>query len=321
MKTRSLVTTVLNEADTVEGLAEAVRSQTLAPDEWIVVDGGSTDGTPERLAQTSAARILRESGNIARGRNRAVAETGGRIVLVTDGGCRPGPRWVERLSAPIEAGRADVAAGSTRPRIERPFDAAQWVLLDQFLRPGASWRRPTISSRSLAFRRELWEKCPYPEWLDYGEDRQLVDAWIEKGAKIEFVEDADAAVEWAMRPNLATFLSQHYRYTTGDGQAGMRTGRNTMRICFYGGLFVLVAVSARWQNAAWVLALAIWLSYLAGTVVTRFGSAVRGRSAAFRFGTLLWLPLLLPLMDGAKISGYLSGLWKRLTDRSGEVAS
>ncbi len=45
MKKVSLIVTVLNEAATIELLLEAVAAQTKLPEEFIIVDGGSSDDT------------------------------------------------------------------------------------------------------------------------------------------------------------------------------------------------------------------------------------------------------------------------------------
>jgi len=45
----SVASTVLNEVDDIDALVESLMHQTLAPAEVIIVDGGSTDGTWERL--------------------------------------------------------------------------------------------------------------------------------------------------------------------------------------------------------------------------------------------------------------------------------
>src|SRR5271166_4423912 len=45
----SVTATVLNEADDIDRLLTSLMEQTLSPAEVIIVDGGSTDGTWERL--------------------------------------------------------------------------------------------------------------------------------------------------------------------------------------------------------------------------------------------------------------------------------
>jgi glycosyltransferase involved in cell wall biosynthesis len=304
----SLVTTVRNEAASIDGLIESVGAQTRAPDEWIVVDGVSDDGTAERLARASACRVLVEPGNIAHGRNTAIRHTDGEIVAVTDGGCRPDRQWLARLAAPIERGDAAATAGRTRPRIRTPFDAAQWSLLDQFSARGL--RKPAPSSRSLAFRRDLWEGCPYPEWLETGEDTWLFGAWRRRGVALVVIDDA--VVEWQLRPSFGAFVRQHFRYMRGDGRASMHAHRHAMRVGFYGGLVGLAMLGTRTAPAACVA----WLGYLAATAV-RLPEVLAGRRWTFAAGALAILPPALLAMDAAKVAGYAVGCADRLRARAG----
>ena len=50
----SLCMTVKNEAHVLDRLAADLRAQTVKPDEIVVTDGGSADGTVERLREVLA---------------------------------------------------------------------------------------------------------------------------------------------------------------------------------------------------------------------------------------------------------------------------
>jgi len=53
----TILTTTLNAADHIEGLADSISKQTDQDYEWLVVDGGSTDGTVEYLRQTNIGQL------------------------------------------------------------------------------------------------------------------------------------------------------------------------------------------------------------------------------------------------------------------------
>ena len=111
----SLVATVKDAGPHIEEFLNSMRAQTRAPDEVIVVDGGSTDGTFETLQQATDVTALSDPGaNIARGRNVAIRAAAHDVVAVTDADCVLAPDWLQRIVEPIEAG-ADVSAGFYRP--------------------------------------------------------------------------------------------------------------------------------------------------------------------------------------------------------------
>src|SRR5437667_8612464 len=113
----SVVATVKNECDSIEAFLSALLNQSRAPDEIVISDGGSTDGTPEaiRRAIANAAtrlRLIQAPGtNIAQGRNRAIASCSGSIVAVTDAGTKPRPDWLERLVRPLETDPSIAVSG------------------------------------------------------------------------------------------------------------------------------------------------------------------------------------------------------------------
>ena len=55
----SLITTVRNEAATADRLIRSIRDQNRVPDEWLVVDGCSTDGTAEIFEGEPRCRVIR----------------------------------------------------------------------------------------------------------------------------------------------------------------------------------------------------------------------------------------------------------------------
>ena len=97
-----LLRSFYNEADTVEVWLNSLLIQTRVPDEIILVDGGSTDGTLETL-QDFARRspipcqvFSKPGANIARGRNLAIQHAQGPVIACTDFGCRLDIYWRSR---------------------------------------------------------------------------------------------------------------------------------------------------------------------------------------------------------------------------------
>ena len=89
----SIVIPTLNEASLLPGLLDALQAQTRPPDEVIVADAGSKDGTPE-LALARGARVVR-GGMPGPGRNAGAREAQGDVFLFLDADVLPHPDFLE----------------------------------------------------------------------------------------------------------------------------------------------------------------------------------------------------------------------------------
>jgi glycosyltransferase involved in cell wall biosynthesis len=84
----SLVATVRDAAPFIGEFLASLEAQTRPPDEVVIVDGGSTDGTAEILRQASLVTLLEEPGaNIARGRNVGIRAAAHEVIAVSDADC------------------------------------------------------------------------------------------------------------------------------------------------------------------------------------------------------------------------------------------
>ncbi|MCS7002932.1 MAG: glycosyltransferase, partial [Dehalococcoidia bacterium] len=231
----SLCLTVLNEAESVGPLLESVLTQTRRPDDVVVVDGGSADGTVARVC-AYADRLpltVRVAPNttISAGRNRAIALATGDIIAVTDAGVRLTPTWLADLVAPIEAGAADVTAGFFVPDPQTTFERAMGAAVLPEAREIAP-DRFLPSSRSIAFRRAVWEAVGgYPEWIDYCEDLLFDLAYRRAGFRQGWAPTAIA--RFRPRGTIRSYWLQYYRYARGDGKADLWRRRHTIRYATY----------------------------------------------------------------------------------------
>ncbi len=297
------MTTVKDARDHIGEFLESLAAQTRAPDEVVIVDGGSTDGTIDTLRSADGIVLVEEPrANISRGRNVAIATATHDVIAVTDADCVLEPGWLELLLEPIEAG-ADVAMGFYQPNADGSLQACMAAVN----LPDAGEIDPERfmpSGRSVAFTREAIDAAGgYPEWLDIGEDMYVDHRWRELGLDMRFVPEA--VVHWRLRPSLAETWTQYFRYARGDAVAGMYPDRNAARFAAYSG--ALFAWSSK-RRLLKLLAIAAAGAYAAKPIRR---ALARFDDPADRVKAAIAVPALMAFVDIAKMAGYGAGLLAR----------
>jgi hypothetical protein len=171
----SVVVTVRNDREDLRELLPGLANQTVKPDEILIIDGGSVDGTLEALEGfalpgTPINVTVAPGANIAAGRNIGIRLARNELIACTDAGCRPAPNWLEALGTALEG--ADLASGvfvaDGRTELERLVSLTHYPVPEELDQPGtlvrASHRlfgRQYLASRaggrSMAFRRDVWQ--------------------------------------------------------------------------------------------------------------------------------------------------------------------
>ncbi|EKE06137.1 MAG: sugar transferase related protein [uncultured bacterium] len=199
----SVCVTVFNEkAETIKKLLDALKVQTLKPDEIIIIDA-------------------RDHNNCSRsrGRNIAIKKARNEIIAITDAGCIPHKDWLDRITKPFLKNETTVIAGGYRMIFENSFQRAESIFLGTKEENIDANFMP--SARSMAFTKSIWKKAGgFPEKLgNTAEDTLFNIKLLKAGAK--FIVTKTAIVDWQMPRTIYDFGFKIYEYAKGDAESGI----------------------------------------------------------------------------------------------------
>ncbi len=308
----SFISTSLNEEKNIEKFLRSLLSNTLLPSEIILVDAYSKDKTyeifkrfQEENKEKLKIKIFQKKGNRSVGRNEAIKNAKGDIIICSDIGCSLDKNYIKRILDPFKERNVDVASGFYRPIANTVFEkclASYTSVMPDKIDP----QNFLPSSRSVAFKKELWERVNgYPEHLDTCEDL-IFDIKLKKsGARFEF--NKDAIVYWPQRKNLLEAFSQFFSYAYGDGMAHyFRKQIPFLYTRYFLGLIIFYfAISLKSYFLTYSL-LTLFILYLIWSIWKNF-RYVRKLEA------ILILPILQLTSDIAVIvgttSGFIRSIW------------
>jgi glycosyltransferase involved in cell wall biosynthesis len=315
--------TVRNEAASLPALFDSIMGQRVRPDEIVIVDGGSTDGTQDVVLAYSDRLPLRlielPGANISQGRNAAIRASKYDIIAATDAGVRLDPSWLESLVRPFASvePHVDVVSGffvaDPQTAFERAMGATVLPAVED-VEPG----KFLPSSRSVAFRKAAWEEVGgYPEWLDYCEDLVFDMNLLAAGCRAVFVPEA--RVYFRPRSNLRAFFLQYYRYARGDGKADLWRKRHAIRYTTY--LLGPALTVWAWQHRkldtgrALLLLAALSAAAYCRRPYARLLPMLRGILGLSSLKSLGLVPIIRLTGDVAKMLGYPVGILWRLKNK------
>lgn len=308
----SVVVPVLDDREGMCELLEALARQVRPPDECVVVDGGSTDGTLELLrggSHTFPVRLVQLPGrNIAAARNAGIAAAKYEWIACTDAGCRPAAGWLAAIDT--ARGSADFVAGVVEVEGETPLarvlalthypspheleNPPGWIRLSHRL-----FGRGYVEERSggayMAFSKSTWQAVGgFPERVFAGEDRAFTSAVVHRGFRTLRVPEA--AVRWSPPSTWLGNARMFYTYSRGDIRAPGRA-RHLIRLAAW-------LAAARFAAGGWrvrVLLVSGSAAYLALPVH-------RARRARLPVWDWWRIPAAVAVKDLSQLAGATRGL-------------
>lgn len=242
----SVLIPTLNAAGHLPTLLDALREQTRLPDEIVVVDSSSTDGTADLARSAGCVVISIERTSFDHGRTRnlaAGAATGDALLYLTQDAVPVDEHYVSKLVAPLEAGEAAGAyarqvARDGSPPTDAYLRAYNYPRLDGrvVLRTAADVARLGVraymmSNAASAVRRDRFEAAGrFPSKVIMNEDMLLCARLLRAGDAVAYVPSAavwhshaySLAQHQARYFDIGVFMARHRdelgtRATTGGG--------------------------------------------------------------------------------------------------------
>jgi glycosyltransferase involved in cell wall biosynthesis len=300
----SLITTERNEVRAIAEFLDSALRQSLPPDEIVIADGGSTDGTVEIIQQYveqgAPIRLLSVPGNRSVGRNAATEAARNEIVACTDVGNRLDEDWLRVITEPLRADPAAmVVSGGFRAEPHTWFETVSATLM---LAPNDTIDLGTWlpSSRSIAYRKGAWRSVGgYPEHTNFNEDTPFAMALREAGYRFE--DGLRAIVYWRPRSTLREFYRQYHFYAVGDGLDRLHGRQYAAFFAKYAGLVGgTVALALVWPPGV-----AAWIALFAAHTVARVLRPWRKLGGARALGMMVVLKLV---YETSQLTGYATGV-------------
>jgi biofilm PGA synthesis N-glycosyltransferase PgaC len=241
MRPRGRLTVIVpayNEAASITDTVRSLQQQTNAPDEIIVVDDCSTDGTAE-VAQALGVTVLRppqNTGSKAGAQTFALASVKTEFVMAVDADTTLAADAIERMRSAFADQEVVAACGFVLPRrvktlwergryVEYLFAFTFYKQIQDF------YGKPTISSGCFSmYRTDVLRGVGGWSNRTLAEDMDLTWTFYRQGHSVRFVPEA---VSYPIEPHNSHFMrSQLRRWSHGFVQNIRLHGRGVMRIPF-----------------------------------------------------------------------------------------
>jgi glycosyltransferase involved in cell wall biosynthesis len=301
----ALVIPVRDEADNIRTLIKSIRAQTRTPDEIILVDGGSRDGTIEILREVCVEdhrfRLLTATDAMpGQARNIGVADASFAWIAFTDAGNRLEPDWLEQLETVADSDdETAIVLGNFTPITDSFFtECAAITYLQPHLHDDVT--DPSIASSLV--RRDVWDVVGgFPD-LRAAEDLIFLEEARAKGFRI--LAAPKATVHWELQPNLSRTFRRFFVYSRVNVWAHRQKywHYGIARLYAFGLPFIVLGL---WRGPIWLLGLVAGLSL---RVLTRLWSNRQHHSLFWLLNPLRFIgvAVITLTIDLATFCGWIS---------------
>jgi GT2 family glycosyltransferase len=191
----SVIIPACNSEKTIAKCLSAILEQTRKPDEIIVIDDGSKDGTKNVIKSFKNIFLLeQEHKGPAAARNLGAKKAKGGILLFTDADCVPAKTWVAEMAKPFE--NKEIAGVQGKYKTDQRGLMAKFVQLeieDRYDRMRKREYIDFIGSYSAGYRKDVFlQQGGFDESFSMasGEDPDISFKLSKAGHKMVFSENA-----------------------------------------------------------------------------------------------------------------------------------
>lgn len=176
----TIVIPTLNEEECLPTLLESIKRQTLQPDEVIIADAHSTDGTRE-VAKRFGARVI-DGGTVSFGRNRGAAEAQSDLVLFLDADVElRDPEFLEKAVGEMLEKKFGLATCDVFPLSDAFVDHFMHKAYNTYVRAWGSMF-PHAPGFCMLVRRELHDELGgFDEQISFCEDHDYAQRFKNVG--------------------------------------------------------------------------------------------------------------------------------------------
>jgi len=238
--TLTIVIPVFNEQNHLETCLRAIAAQTVIPDEVIVVDNNSTDGSRRVAKQFSFVRLISEKKQgVLFAKNKGFSVARGAIIGRIDADSILPPRWVETVKLSLADNSYAALTGPVN-YYDMPLPEVNYHL-DHWMRSSIyNWspKSPFLFGSNMAIRKSAWDEVRGSLCSDtyMHEDLDLAIHLYERGYDILY---SNRLLAGASGRRYNDSPSRFYRYISMYRQTYLRHGLHSLAIYSATGVYAL----------------------------------------------------------------------------------